>query len=536
MTSRALGAACALLAALAFVTAFAGGAAPKLVPGWWDGHPRIEGRVFERKDLHVGLVTAYGCNRGETIKCQPLTTEMSRISVGYIELCVLAMIAITAVALGRSTWKVGDRRKQLGKALLIQAGIAALGGVVVLALGPQIKVTQRFEAPIGMGMAALWTGIVFSLIAAAIAIRLKPEPLRLRSSQAHKVQAPPLPAPSRPLSSSPVHAEKAESPPLPKVKTTATRPPPIPGIHSAAPAIVGGSAGTSSGIDGNAVNSGATLAIRGRSNSTGPAPMPTAAAPPAVASVDSATDNAAAFGRGTVPPPLSAISFWSAPPIAPVPPAAAIAPSPVAQPPLAQQPLAPPPLPPPPLPPPTVSLSPVASPLSGAAVSTTLPPPIPVPGAASASSEPRSMPPALPTLIHAVPPPPSATAEPVSPPGAPDEPPNPEATSDPTLTTTAIGTEAQSDAEDIITANMAAASPAAETPPPSVEAVEPPAPDPAPPPVDVPISTAPASLPPPKKAAPADSELAAACPQCEAAMAWVEEHLRFYCGECRMYF
>ena len=27
-----------------------------------------------------------------------------------------------------------------------------------------------------------------------------------------------------------------------------------------------------------------------------------------------------------------------------------------------------------------------------------------------------------------------------------------------------------------------------------------------------------------------------ACPQCEAPMAWVEEHLRFYCKQCRMYF
>jgi hypothetical protein len=27
-----------------------------------------------------------------------------------------------------------------------------------------------------------------------------------------------------------------------------------------------------------------------------------------------------------------------------------------------------------------------------------------------------------------------------------------------------------------------------------------------------------------------------ACPQCEAPMAWVEEHLRFYCKPCRMYF
>ena len=51
----------------------------------------------------------------------------------------------------------------------------------------------------------------------------------------------------------------------------------------------------------------------------------------------------------------------------------------------------------------------------------------------------------------------------------------------------------------------------------------------------LPISTAPASLPPPRdnKQAMGPSP---ACPQCESPMAWVEEHLRFYCKSCRMYF
>jgi hypothetical protein len=49
------------------------------------------------------------------------------------------------------------------------------------------------------------------------------------------------------------------------------------------------------------------------------------------------------------------------------------------------------------------------------------------------------------------------------------------------------------------------------------------------------LSTAPESLPPPKE----DSQQVGptpACPQCESPMSWVEEHLRFYCKSCRMYF
>ncbi|MGE5183017.1 MAG: hypothetical protein ACM31C_13185, partial [Acidobacteriota bacterium] len=54
--------------------------------------------------------------------------------------------------------------------------------------------------------------------------------------------------------------------------------------------------------------------------------------------------------------------------------------------------------------------------------------------------------------------------------------------------------------------------------------------------VQLPLSTAPASLPPPKKTETAISGPTPACPQCEAPMAWVEEHLRFYCKQCKMYF
>ncbi|MCX5741863.1 MAG: hypothetical protein NT062_05100, partial [Proteobacteria bacterium] len=51
----------------------------------------------------------------------------------------------------------------------------------------------------------------------------------------------------------------------------------------------------------------------------------------------------------------------------------------------------------------------------------------------------------------------------------------------------------------------------------------------------IPITTASVALPPPKPQT-VSSGPSPACPQCEAPMAWVEEHLRFYCKSCRMYF
>jgi hypothetical protein len=68
---------------------------------------------------------------------------------------------------------------------------------------------------------------------------------------------------------------------------------------------------------------------------------------------------------------------------------------------------------------------------------------------------------------------------------------------------------------------------------PSVVATETPMPTRA---QSVPLSTAPASLPPPKETATQSTGPTPACPQCESPMAWVDEHLRFYCRSCRMYF
>src|SRR4051812_39700981 len=110
MAPRALGALFALVAALCFATALAGGVLPKSVPSWWDGHPVVEGKAFDRKAIHVGLLGAYGCNLGETVQCQELSTGGKLDIVGIAELAALGLIAVTGVLLAFSAWKVGDRR------------------------------------------------------------------------------------------------------------------------------------------------------------------------------------------------------------------------------------------------------------------------------------------------------------------------------------------------------------------------------------------------------------------------------------------
>ena len=543
MTPRVIGAACALLAALAFAIALVGGAAPKLLPGWWDGHPRIEGRVFERKDLHIGLVEAHGCNRGEEIRCQPLQIKTLRTSIGYLELIALALLAATAVALMRSLWAVGDLRKNLGKAVLVETAVAVVGGALILALGPAINATQRFEVPVGFGMLALWGGVAFATVSGFIAMRLEPEPLRLKSTQPRHLTAQPKPSfdPPRPVSERDREQDpmvSTEAPTLPRVSgPPITVPPPIPparkgtpvagaAVHSAAPTATSANPIPQVGPKEAAVSATADLAP-----ATGPTAAPNGSTgTPATTAGAGGADPAQPFGRGAVPPPLSSIPFWSGA----KPPVSATAPTVIAP--------APPVLP--------------------------QPPKLPNPQDLGA--------PHYPTIIHAMPPPPTAAVQPETP----HPPPESQAaaaihggseiqseSSAPqvVVSATAVAGELAAPADAPQRARPATIQPTAPpvdpTSPPDAPqrarpaTIQPTAPpvdltsppddpqrarpatiQPTAPPVDVPISTAPPSLPPPKKAVGATTGPAPSCPQCESAMDWVDEHLRFYCAGCRMYF
>jgi hypothetical protein len=182
MAPRALGALFALVAALCFTGAMAGAVVPKLGLGWWDGPPTVETKVIERKAIHVGLLGAYGCNLGETVVCQELSTGGSLDVIGLAELAALGLIIITTFILMRSAWKIGDHRKLLGKLVLIEVALVSAGGAVILVLGPDIKANQHVEVPLGLGMMLFWGGVASAGLASVIALRLEPEPLRLRTS------------------------------------------------------------------------------------------------------------------------------------------------------------------------------------------------------------------------------------------------------------------------------------------------------------------------------------------------------------------
>ncbi|HEY6040246.1 MAG TPA: hypothetical protein VIV58_38445, partial [Kofleriaceae bacterium] len=199
MAPRAFGALLALVAALLFATALAGGLAPSLVPGWWDGHPIVDGKVRELKVIHVGLLEASGCNLGEEVKCQPLDINHRLEPVSYGELGALGVGALTLLLLAFSAWKIGDRRKLLAKLALLEVVVIGGGAAAIFFIrGPDLNVPNRLGLPVNLGLFAAIGGCGAGFLAGLLATRIEPEPLRLKSSR-----------PSDPRLSHPQHQQPA---------------------------------------------------------------------------------------------------------------------------------------------------------------------------------------------------------------------------------------------------------------------------------------------------------------------------------------
>jgi hypothetical protein len=177
MPTRALGALLAAVAAALFVVSI-------VTAAWWSGHPRVDGHVFFAKDVHIGLLGGQGCNTGGAGACQSLELGPTFTIAGYAELALTALATMLALLVAGAAWRVSDGRKRLAKAALLVAAIAALGALALLVLGPQIKSSQKVEAPIGFGLLVFAGGVAASFVSSLVTMRVEREPLRLKTSAA----------------------------------------------------------------------------------------------------------------------------------------------------------------------------------------------------------------------------------------------------------------------------------------------------------------------------------------------------------------
>ena len=622
MSPRLAGAALALIAAALLAASVVG------VPwAWWDGHPALKGETIKAKTVHVGPLTAQGCNTGGDNTCSKLSLSGGFTTTGRVEAGVCGVLALAAVVLALLALADNERRKQLGKVVIGIAAVAAVGAVVMIILGPKVT-TAQVSIPIGPGMGVFWVAIVGSMLGSVLAMRPNP-PLVLRS-------APPLGVPAAPpVDLAALMQQDQLRPASLGPEPMIGRPPPSPG------GMLPGPAGPL----------GPPQAPYPPYSPQPPAPAPLFAAAPQLRPLYEAA------------PPQGGTAGFVPPPPAPLP---LRAPTPVPRGSLSH--LAGPPLPsPPPLQPPGRPSAPPTTPFvrpdsamatadaagwslgepaarSAPALPTDAParpgttrgaamPPDPQPSRAKPASvapppprtKPASLAPPLParpaaspstppppgarTKAASVAPPPRPTPSPlnkstiaaavVPPPAAPTLPIRAESDPGDHLPTSgfepvdaethesfdARATVARDDgasagdigdhtdasvqapeldaaigdhtdaslplppaprpgtASDLIETRERAKQESIELPLATGDSTSPEtAPTAAPERAadakepKIPVSTAPESLPPPEANQVASSGPSPACPQCEAPMAWVEEHLRFYCKSCRMYF
>src|ERR1041385_1109568 len=177
MASRALGALFALAAAGAFGASIATSA-------WWAGPPTINGHVTNAKYVHIGLLGGEGCNTGGDGSCEPVEGEENERIASTVGLGSAGAASLLAFLLSISALRVSDRRKKLAGWSAFFTLLAAGGGGAVFYFGPAIQAPPdtTVDVPIGYGLYVFGGAIAASWLAALLARRIEPEPLRLKSS------------------------------------------------------------------------------------------------------------------------------------------------------------------------------------------------------------------------------------------------------------------------------------------------------------------------------------------------------------------
>ena len=529
MAPRAIGAFLALAAAILFVVAIT-------VQGWWTGNPAVEGRTITAKTVGIGLVTASGCNVGGDGTCESIKLADKVVIARYVELGATALATLFAILLMFAALRISDGRKLVAKVSLAATALATLGGAALLLLGPGIEATQHVAVPIGWPVFVFGGAVVMSVLASVVTRQLEPEPLRLKSGR-------------RSLRGITGPKQRPASPVLP----TSPAPAPAPRADALDDAFAHSTVRQATPITDDLRRTQPPAqppAPRSEPAQIAEPPRPPIAPPPPVAAPPPPPPPPDAPRPVVAPPPPRVATPPVAPPVAPLiaepprPPIAEPPRPPIAEPPRAPEPpptplVADPPRPKPPsIPPkPLVVVPPVIPPVPPRPASKTLPPRLP--GAPTSPPPTRTKKPTVPmpekrtkspTLPNAVPPPPDKRA------GTDAEP----------KTTVEIDAEAKARAMAIqlgepteigveiptapSTEQLPAQDPPHEPPP-----VDPPT-DATPGEAQLPISTAPADLPPPRAVETMPTGPRPACPQCASPMSWVEEHLRFYCSDCKMYF
>src|ERR1051325_3297331 len=139
MAARAWGALLAFVAALLFAGSLVSPVLWTEGPAWWDGHPTVDGKEYQGKDAHVGLLEAVGCDGHG---CQDLALDPTFATIELVEVGATGLAILLALATALTATRMSDRRKTFAGLTIGSTVVVAGGAAAILVLGPALAVKQ----------------------------------------------------------------------------------------------------------------------------------------------------------------------------------------------------------------------------------------------------------------------------------------------------------------------------------------------------------------------------------------------------------
>src|SRR6185436_16460073 len=159
MLTRVGGTTLALVAAVSLTLSILGGLKPLGVgplPGWWSGHPNVQGTLIKAKNVDIGLLKTQGCNTGGDRSCQPVGVAGTVMTTGYVAAGATGLLAGASLLLALMAALQSERRKSLAKLAVFAVVVAGIVAIALIVQGPGIEAKTsdnkllNVSVPLGM--------------------------------------------------------------------------------------------------------------------------------------------------------------------------------------------------------------------------------------------------------------------------------------------------------------------------------------------------------------------------------------------------
>jgi hypothetical protein len=198
MFTRVGGTTLALVAAVSLALSIAGALGP--LPGWWSGHPNVQGTLLRSKHVDIGLLQSRGCNTGGDRTCQPVDVTGTVATTGYVAAGAAGLLAFASVLLAVLEVVQSQRRKSIAKLAVFAVVVAGIVSIALILQGPGIEARTpdgkllAVSVPLGFGTYLFAGGMMSAIVASVLALR-PTAPARPRVPRAVVRQVGPGPAP-----------------------------------------------------------------------------------------------------------------------------------------------------------------------------------------------------------------------------------------------------------------------------------------------------------------------------------------------------